>query len=412
MRVQVIFKSFIWLTCCFFILFTPAAKAMDLSPQAQISLITVSPGEELYSMYGHSAIRVYDPAQALDIVFNYGTFDFNTPNFYVKFIRGKLPYQLSIGYYDNLLRNSQEDNRSVYEQVFNLNQAEKQKIVNFLEYNYQPEYRSYFYDFFYDNCATRIRDVFMFELRDKLNFNNQPRANSLTFRQLVNIYQKPHPWADLGVDLLMGLPADKEAAPLEYMFLPDFLMEGFEPARIQPTVAPASTGTGTARPFVAEARQIFKATAPPAVPPAVTPTLVFWLLFLLIAIITAFQIKKKRASHGLDVFLFSLTGVLGILLTFLWFGTDHKAFAYNLNVLWAFPLHFPVALVLASRSQTDFLKYYFLTFAVLLVIIAVFWKIFPQDYHPAVLPIVLTLALRAGYIYYVAPLVKRENPYR
>jgi uncharacterized membrane protein len=416
MRVQVKLSVFIWLTCCFSVLFSPVAQALELSPQAKISLITVSPGAELYSMYGHSAIRVHDPAQDLDIVFNYGTFDFNTPNFYVKFIRGKLPYQLSMGYYDNLLRNSQADNRSVYEQEINLDPAEKQKVVNFLEYNYQPEYRSYFYDFFYDNCATRIRDVFKFELRDKLNFQTQPvREEPLTFRQLVGIYQRPHPWVDLGIDLLMGLPADKEATAVQAMFLPDFLMEGFALAQIQSKTADGNgrSNASKTQPFAGETRPIFKATAPPAVPTAITPTLVFWILFLVVAVITVVQIKKKVARNGFDVLLFSLVGLLGILLTFLWFGTDHKAFADNLNIVWAFPLHLPLALLLIGRGRPKFLKYYFLAFAVLLLIIAVCWQIFPQEYHPAVLPIILMLALRAGYIFYASPYTKRKaNPYR
>ena len=122
---QATFINRLLITCSFlFSIFTLSAQGLQLSPQAEISLITVSPGEELYSMYGHSAIRVNDPGQGLDYVFNYGTFDFNTPNFYVKFVRGKLPYQLSVGYFEDLKNHSIRDNRSVTEQVLNLNPEE------------------------------------------------------------------------------------------------------------------------------------------------------------------------------------------------------------------------------------------------------------------------------------------------
>ncbi|GEO05973.1 hypothetical protein AAE02nite_36370 [Adhaeribacter aerolatus] len=414
MHIKAFCYTLTWLILCFFSGLVNPAKALDLSPQAQISLITVSPGEELYSMYGHSAIRVYDPAQALDIVFNYGTFDFNTPNFYVKFIRGKLPYQLSINYYENLKQGAIRENRSVYEQVFSLNPAEKQKVFNFLENNYLPQNRAYFYDFFYDNCATRIRDVFMTGLGNNLDFKHKPQPEAPTFRQLVDIYQRPHPWVDLGIDLLMGLPADKLATPLQQMFLPDFLMEGFAPAQVTSLFQPAQAGGQTgARPLVSQVKQVYKATAPPAVPTKFTPTIFFWILCAIIALITFWKIRRKVASHGIDVLLFGLAGLLGILLTFLWFGTDHQTFGNNLNVLWAFPLHLPLAFMLLRRQLSPFVKNYYLVFSVLLVIIALIWKIFPQDFHPAVLPIVIMLALRAWYIAKAAPKLRKGiNPYR
>ena len=418
MRIKAFSYTLIWLTLCFFSGPVNPAKALDLSPQAQISLITVSPGAELYSMYGHSAIRVLDPALTLDIVFNYGTFDFNTPNFYVKFIRGKLPYQLSMNYYENLKQGAIRENRSVYEQVLNLNPDEKQRVFNFLENNYLPQNRAYFYDFFYDNCATRIRDAFTTGMQKNLDFNYKPQPELLTFRQMVGIYQQPHPWVDLGVDLLMGLPADKKATPLQQMFLPDFLMAGFAPARVGTPAKPvlASQGgtspTGT-RPFVAQVRQVYKATAPPAIPTAITPQVVFWILCVAVAVITFIQVKKRVASHGLDIWLFGLTGLLGILLTFLWFGTDHQTFGNNLNVLWAFPLHLPLAFMLLGRQLSPFVKNYFLVFSVLMIIIVLIWKIFPQDFHPAVLPIIIMLALRAWYIAKAAPkLRKGANPYK
>ncbi|MGV3589442.1 MAG: DUF4105 domain-containing protein [Adhaeribacter sp.] len=418
MRIKALCYTFICLIFCFFLSIVNPAKALDLSPQAQISLITVSPGEELYSMYGHSAIRVYDPALALDIVFNYGTFDFNTPNFYVKFIRGKLPYQLSMNYYENLKQGAIQENRSVYEQVFNLSSAEKQKVFALLETNYLPQNRAYFYDFFYDNCATRIRDVFMNGIGNNLDFKHKPQPEAPTFRQLVDIYQRPHPWVDLGIDLLMGLPADKLATPLQQMFLPDFLMEGFQPAQVSSFVRPvqANNQAGNpagARPLVNQVQQVYKATAPPAIPTKFTPNIFFWILCTIVAFITFWQIRNKTASYSLDVLLFSLAGLLGILLTFLWFGTDHQTFGNNLNILWAFPLHLPLAFMLLRRQLSPFVKNYFLVFSILLVLIALIWKIFPQDFHPAVLPIVIMLALRAWYIAKAAPkLRKGANPYK
>ncbi len=382
-----------------------AVQSMPLSPQAQVSLITVSPGEELYSMYGHSAIRINDPAVGMDIIFNYGVFDFRTPNFYVKFVRGKLPYQLGPGYYQDLLQSSQRDNRSVYEQVLNLTLSEKQQVADFLENNYKPENREYLYDFFYDNCATRIRDVFKKTLKTKLAFNQKPEADPKSFRELVGIYQAPHPWVDLGVDLVMGLPSDKITSPYQDMILPDFLMKRFAQARMQ-------TPTGT-QSFVTTSTQVFKAPSAPTTTTFLTPTLFFWLLFLVVAFLTFRKARRGKVAHILDIFLFGLTGLLGIILVFLWFGTDHKSFAGNLNLLWALPFHIPMAFLLLKKQKTPFLKRYFMANCGLLIILIVTWLFLPQAFHPSVFPIVLTLALRSWYIYNFERRSKRAtNPYR
>lgn len=358
-------------------------------------------------MYGHSAIRVNDPTQGIDYVFNYGTFDFNTPNFYVKFVRGKLPYQLSIGYFEDLRLNSIRDNRSVVEQVLNLSAREKQKVVDFLAYNYQPENRSYLYDFFFDNCATRIRDVFKRGMGDALQFPAKTTLQDpMSFRQLVGIYQQPHPWVDLGVDLVMGLPADAKASPWQIMFLPDYLLAQFQLARVnrQPAAQQA---------FVKETRHLFRATAAPATASLRGPAVACWVLLVVLAAYTFYQVRKRQTRHAPDIFLFGLTGLLGLIVLFLWFGTDHKAFANNLNFLWAFPLNLPFAVLLFRKNKPAIVRVYFFGFAVLAALIAVSWPVFPQQFHQAVLPLVLLLALRAWYVARSGHVITRNpNPYK
>jgi hypothetical protein len=386
----------ILITCCLlFSFFSLSAQGLSpLSPQAEISLITVSPGEELYSMYGHSAIRVNDPAQGIDYVFNYGTFDFNTPNFYVKFVQGKLPYQLSVGYFEDLKSHSIRDHRSVVEQVLNLTNPEKQKVVDFLAYNYEPQNRSYLYDFFFDNCATRIRDVFQKGLGPALQFKKTPAPDPMTFRQLVGIYQQPHPWVDLGVDLVMGLPADAEASPWQTMFLPDYLLAQFQQARVNRA---ASTASGL-QPFVKQTRQLFRAQVQPATASLRRPSVVFWALLVVLAAYTGYQVRNRETNHTVDIILFGLTGFLGLVILFLWFGTDHRAFVSNLNFLWAFPLHLPFSFMLLRKNKPAWLRIYFWVMAVLAVLLLLSWPIFPQQFHHAVFPVVLLLALRAWYV--------------
>ena len=397
----------------FFLSLGLQAQNILLSPQAEISLITVSPGADLFSMYGHTAIRINDPAVGMDIVFNYGTYDFSTPNFLTKFVLGKLPYQLSAGYYDNFRTRNTEENHSIIEQVLNFSPAEKQAVASFLETNYLPENRSYLYDFFFDNCSTRARDLVKKTTPNNVIFPTKIKGKQMSFRQMVGIYQAPHTWADFGVDLVMGLPSDRLATPWEYMFLPDYLMQGFDETRINSSVSDSLGRAPGLQPFVKQTNQVFKASGAPVVSTFITPLLVFWLLFLAVAIYTYFQVKNHRISHTLDIILFSLIGLLGCILLFLWVGTDHKAFANNLNVFWALPLHLPVAFLLLKKEKPKFLKIYFLITTLLLVIIAIAWKILPQEFHPAVYPLVLTLALRAWFISKSGIALKRTaNPYK
>lgn len=391
------FHSSVYKYLLFFFIFwglsPQITQAQSLSPQAKISLITCSPGDELYSMYGHSAIRVADPQYGIDYVFNYGTFNFKTPNFYTKFVRGKLKYQLSISDFADFVAAYQYYNRSVFEQDLNLTLHQKNAVFKYLQINYLPENREYLYDFFFDNCATKIRDVFKIALQDSLKIDPKTALRGQSFRQIVGIYQKPFPWADFGVDLAMGTPSDRKATAPEYMFIPDYLADGFAKATVK-------TASGW-QPFAQPVRTVFQAPQPanPSVP-LITPTIICWLLFVIAALFTFFQWQQKKFTYKLDVVLFGVIGLLGVILLFLTTGTDHKAFAKNLNLLWAIPLHLPVAFLLLPKKRPAFVKFYFLATAVLMAILLVSWQWLPQQYHPAFLPLILLLALRAGFIYF------------
>lgn len=167
----------------------------------RISLLTCDPGDELYSAFGHNAVRVLDNDTGRDIVFNYGTFDFDTPNFYLKFARGKLDYMLSVSTYEQFILHYQYLQRSVREQVLDLSPEQTLRTVQFLQENYEPQNRFYRYDFFFDNCATRIRDMVEMVLGDQLKWGETEASSGKTFRNLIDEYVYPMPWADFGIDL-------------------------------------------------------------------------------------------------------------------------------------------------------------------------------------------------------------------
>ena len=181
MKKKLILLSFIALHTLF--LTTVKAQKITLSETAVISVLTMGPGNALNDSFGHSAFRILDPNQHIDMVYNYGVYDFDTPHFYLKFTKGQLLYQLDRTSFNLFYRHYLEQNRWIKEQVLNLTTAEKQEVFNFLQNNYLPENRNYTYDFFFDNCATRIRDVLARVLKNKLVYNSQFETDTYTFRQ-------------------------------------------------------------------------------------------------------------------------------------------------------------------------------------------------------------------------------------
>lgn len=364
-------------------------EGMQLSQEAKISLITCSSGQDLYAIFGHSAVRVNDPASGLDIVFNYGTFDFDEPNFYLKFIRGKLNYKLSAAYFSDFVNSYARDNRSVYEQQLNLTPDETQQYWTFLTTNYLPENRFYLYDFFFDNCATRIRDGLEATFPNQLTFNISQFDEDMSFRNLIDLYLVPQPWSDFGIDLALGARIDEEATPYQYMFLPDYLEKGIANATL--------SKNGQTKPLTLQRQVVFEREPMPFDAGWLTPQVVFWIFLLVVIAITARDVIKRQRSRVFDMVLFFVVGLLGILLFLLWVATDHQAAAYNFNLLWALPTHAIAAFFLGRNVLANWMHKYMLLTALLATVALLGWPLWPQMYHAAFLPIMLLLVLRALY---------------
>jgi hypothetical protein len=327
----------------------------------QISLLTCDPGEQLYSAFGHSAIRVVDRTNNQDLVFNYGTFDFNTSFFYVKFTQRTLDYMLSVSTYERFLYEYNYYNRSVREQVLDLNPEQAAKLVQFLQINYLTENRFYRYDFFYDNCATRIRDVFESILGENLDWNEEVNPEQKTFRNLIDEYVYPLPWADFGIDLALGAVIDIDAKEREKQFLPDYMEAAFGRALI--------VGDGPNRSLVKSNHVVLEFPEKEKAMDLTNPYLVWWLFAIGAMILTYMGFKKKRLFKGFDIALFMVLGLLGILIVVLWFFTFHSQTKYNWNILWAFPGHLVLALALYRQSVKSWVKKY-LVFAVIMANVA------------------------------------------
>ena len=372
--------------------FTALTQINTLAKDAEISIITIGPGKQLYDSFGHNAIRVSDPSNGKDLAFNYGTFDFNTPNFYIKFGQGKLPYALSVSTYDGFLRNYIAEKRWIKQQKLDLTYGEKIAIFEFLLKNAQPSNREYQYDFFLDNCATRIRDVLAVNLGSKLSYQDKQYAPFLySFRELIQQRLHWNSWGSLGIDIALGAVIDRTANPWEHQFLPDYVFESLKSATItrnNKTSALIKKETTINNPGPRARNSAF----------LLSPFFVFLVIALGIVYRTLRDSKQQKRSRWLDTVLFFVTGIVGVLLLVLWLATDHTATINNYNILWAFPVNLIFFTLLSKKTPKKWLSRYLSFLIILLILLVVHWCTGVQVFAGALLPLLIALFIRYVYV--------------
>jgi hypothetical protein len=366
---------------------------MRLTPAAEVSLLTVVPGSELYSAFGHSAIWVRDPAAGIDTVYNFGTFEFNPPLFYFNFIQGRLIYRIDTETFRQFQYVHQRYyNRSYTAQFLNLTPAQKQRLYTLLEVNNLPENRYYRYDFFYDNCATRIRDVLARALGDSLVWDGPQTGTGSTFRQTLDEYLSGSPWPEFGIDLALGSVIDREATRWERMYLPDYLAQEFDSANVL-------TSSGLA-PLVSRKLPLYQGLPEEAsgLPSWLTPA-VPGLLLLLLSGVLAFRSRGRtpaRRAGRADMALWLISGLCGLILLLLWTATDHRQTAGNLHLLWLLPTHLIAWALLLRKTPAPWLRWYFQASAVLaLLALPLIWLGVSPGMSLSLIPFVLLLAFRS-----------------
>jgi hypothetical protein len=311
-------KILLLLVSCFCI------SGYGLTENSKISVLTSEPGNEIYTIFGHTAIRITDDALNIDKIYNFGTFDFSSPFFYIKFIKGNLDYFLSVSNFSSFLRYAAADHRKIYEQVLDLSFKERLAIYLSLERCYRSDERFYKYDFFYDNCATRVRDIVLEGKGSSASYDTGKYCCQ-TFRQLIKPYIARNYWLDLGINLALGAEADKVASSSDFMFLPDYIM-----AILQDTKLSKKKSI------------LFDSSEPPK--GSIYPRLV---LFLVIWLLTGFSIFKKTRLVTFYIFN-SIVGIVGLGLLFIGLISDNSAYSNNLNILWTFT---PIILILLPNNN-------------------------------------------------------------
>ena len=359
----------------------------------RISLLTCAAGKEIYSLFGHTAIRYENYTQGIDRVYNYGLFDFDTPNFVLRFALGETDYQLGISSYKRFAAEYAYLGRDVWQQTLNLHQAEKEMLVELLDENYRPENRVYRYNFFYDNCSTRPRDMIEKAIAGRIDYGKDMdnKATGITFRDILRQYSAGHPWSGFAMDFCMGPKADEPISPRTQMFVPFNLQTDFSHAYIH-------NKAGDIRPLVVQENKIVKTEARDNNDwtDMFTPMRSAWLLFVIVTCATLLGIRLRKSFWCMDFVLFAAAGLAGCIPAFLALFSTHPAVSPNYLLFVFHPLHLlclPVMLPWVRKKRTSL---YMVANFIVLTFFITLWPVIPQRFDLAILPLALSLLVRSG----------------
>ncbi len=359
-----------------------------LSDSAQISLLTNTPWDGVvYALFGHTAIRVNDPVRNIDTVFNYGIFNMSKDNFIFLFVKGETDYMVAAVEYRYYLEEYKERGVGVIEQVYNLTQKEKQDIFDALVINSLPENRVYRYNYFYDNCSTRPRDIIEKYVNGKIEY--KPTDKQQTYRDLVHECVDIQPWTQFGIDLVIGADADKTITDRQKDFLPLYLMNANKGAIIKSDSTDRKLTLSTS--YILQPIPLVKDNT-------ISPLAVGIILLTLTICLSAWTYWKKHYSLSkiFDTLLFLVAGIAGCIIFFLMFFSEHPCTNPNWNIIWLNPLQLITALIFFLKPLSKCLSYYhFINFVALLLFLLA-WCLIPQQLEIAFIPYILSLCIRSG----------------
>jgi len=379
----------------------------DTADTWQVSLITCGPGVEVYNQFGHSAIRMKNASRGIDLIYNYGIFSFNTPNFALRFTLGQTDYQLGIQHYQDFVDWYAYCNRDVREQVLNLSIQEKNNLIALLNENYLPQHRIYRYNYFYNNCATRPRDLIEKCLDSQLYYADDmtSTATGQSFRSIVHQFTDNNAWSQFGIDLCLGSEADQPISRRMMMFIPLYLEQYFDSAVLLPHEEKNLSSREikenpvqkTTIPLVAESRQVVVIPEADKLHPDTpfTPFRCFTLLFIIVTALTIYGIKHRKSLWVLDLVLFATAGIAGCMLAFLASFSEHPTVSPNYLLLLFQPLHLLLLPWFIRKVKELKRSRYLVALSIELTLFIILWAVIPQKLPLAVLPLALCLLERS-----------------
>ena len=377
-------KSYINIIFAFtliFFSFKIYANELEDKSRYKISILSIGEGPSLVDAFGHTAIRIKDEELKNDVVFNFGVYDFNSPNFYSNFVKGRPEYKLGIQNYNNLIQNYIRQKRYIVEHQLNLDQNSIKIIIDLLVEKLNDPY--YIYDYFRDNCTTRAADIVIDKTNNKFKDEKLESETVFSFRNLIHEKINENSWAALGIDLCLGAIIDKKINTRETFFLPENLMnylDLFEADIIKRNII-----------YSPESKISYQENLP-------SPLLVNLILSLIIVTVTIFNFKSNKWNKSLDILIFLISGSIGILIIFLWFFSNHFAGAQNFNLLWAFPFNFTLIFAIYKTKIPNWSIGYIKLLIILIILLFLHWITGVQKYNLTLLPIFIALLIRYTFL--------------
>jgi len=366
----------------------------------RVSLLTIAPrSKAVETFFGHTALRISDPVQSVDLVLNWGTYDETVPYFILKFVEGKTDYFLSQASYQRFISYYASEGASIFEQTLNIPDDKKADLWRFLQTNLLPENAGYRYNFVFDNCTTRPRDIVEQFCGGRLIYPEQ--AQPVTFRRLFHQYTQPYPWWELGIDCVIGSGADSLITFHNELFLPEKLMNALNHSVVK-------FADNSEQPVVLDSKTVVQSlnTQPTRLAFWNHPLTVGWIIFfiyLALSIIVYYSLSPFNLHPSPFTFyllpfalLFLIAGAGGCIVATLNFFSLHPCVQANWNILWLHPLHFIAVAGFFFRKSHRWIRWYHAANFVLLSGFLLGWYWIPQELNLAFIPLILCLWMVSG----------------
>lgn len=371
-----------------------ALAQVQLSDSARISLLTASPWNgAVYAFFGHTAIRVQDDSTGVDRVYNYGFFDPSQPHFIYHFVRGKTDYILGVTTFNDFLYEYEYKGQQVTEQKIHLFPDEKQNLFDALFLNALPENRGYRYNYFYDNCSTRPRDMIEKYVDGVIQY--PPATGEQSYRDLLHECLANYPWYRFGIDMLIGTEADRIIGVREKMFIPAYLMHSFDGAEVQKNDTLSYSLVDSSTIILSHDNERNNIREQSFFTPLIT-AFALLLVSILVSLLQIIKLNKSKLPKRYDTLLFGLAGLGGMVVSFLMFFSEHPATNPNWNIVWLNLFALVAAALFWVKSANKIVYFYhFINFALLTLFLLLWWLI-PQQLPVATIPFSMSLWFRSG----------------
>jgi hypothetical protein len=365
------------------------------SEETKVSIISIGEGSSLADAFGHTGIRVISNGN--DIVFNFGVYDFSAPNFYSNFVKGRPVYKLAVQKYEKFKDGYIYQNRYLVEHELNISEESKMNIIDLLVNNSRPENKYYTYDYLRDNCSTRVADILIDDINNKFRDDKLESEALFTYRELIHEKISENSWAALGIDLCLGAIIDKKISVRETFFIPEKLMKYMDGLMIDYS-KPITKNII----FLPDSPSKYNEEFP-------KPFLVNSIISLFIILLTYFNFKNSSWNRSIDFIIYLFSGLVGVLIIYLWFFSNHFASAQNFNFLWAFPFNLAVVFALIKKNPPLWTINFVKLNIILLILLFIHWITGVQKYNITLLPIFISLLVRYSYLVIQINKTRHEN---